>query len=107
MLKMFPVDVPSHNIVETVPEGALFAKVHCFLHTISLSDSIKIRPVLLSQSSSLCVSIVLPCRAGYVEYFNMRLQNSLACSECAVRTVEQDFTLKDFPVHIAEVILVA
>lgn len=107
MPKMFSVDVPSHNIVETVPEGAFFAKVHCFLHTISLLDPVRKQFVLLSQCSSLWVSIILPHCAGYVEYFNMGLQNSLACSERAVWTVEQNFTLKDFPVYIAEVILVA
>lgn len=107
MLKMFPVNVSSHNIVERVPKRAFFAKVHCFLHTISLSDSIKVRFVLLSQCRCLWVPIILPCWTGYVEYFNMRLQSSLACSERAVWTVEQNFTLKDFPVYIAEVILVA
>lgn len=104
---MFPVDVPSHNIVERVPERALFTKVHCFFHTISLSGSIKIGFVILSQCNSLRVSIVLPCWFGHVEYFNVRLQSSLACSECAVWTVEQNFAVKDFPVHIAEMILVA
>lgn len=107
MLKMFPVDVPSHNIVECVPERAFFAKVHCFLHTISLSDPIKKHFIVPSQCSSLRVPIILPCWTGYVEYFNMRLQSSLACSECAVWTVKQNFTIKDFPVYIAEVILVA
>lgn len=37
----------------------------------------------------------------------MRLQSSLACSKRAVGTVEQDFTVQEFPVHITEVILVA
>lgn len=106
MLKMFPVDVPSHNIVECVPERAFFAEVHRSLHTISLSGSIKIHFVLL-QRSSLWAPIILPCWTWYVEYFNMRLQSSLACSEWAVWTVEQNFALKDFPVYIAEVILVA
>lgn len=106
MLKMFPVDVPSHDIVECVPERAFFAEVHRSLHTISLSGSIKIHFVLL-QRSSLWAPIILPCWTWYVEYFNMRLQSSLACSEWAVWTVEQNFALKDFPVYIAEVILVA
>lgn len=107
MLKMFPVDVSSHNIVECVPEWAFFAIVHRLLHTVSLSGSIKIRFGLLVQHSSLWAPIILPCWTRYVEYFNMRLQSSLACSECAVRTVEQNFAVKDFSVYCAEVILVA
>lgn len=81
MLKMFPVDVPPHNIVKSVPERALFAEVHCFLHTISLSHPINLHFVVLSQHSSLWVPITLLCCFGYVEYFNMSLQCLFACSE--------------------------
>ena len=104
MLKMFSVDVSSNHIVETVPECAFFAKIHRFLHSIFLSGSFKIS--FLSQHRSLWAPIIPPCWIGYVEYFNMRLQGSLVCSECAEWTVEQHFPVKEFPVYIAEVILV-
>lgn len=103
MPKVFSVDVPSHNIVEAVPEGAFFAKVHCFLHTLSRLPPINLAALCLSRSMWVSILLVVGC----VEYFHMSLQNSLACRKRAVWTVDQNFTLKDFPMYIAEVILVA
>lgn len=107
MMKMFPVYVPPHDVVECVPEAALFAKVHCFLDAICLSASVEESSVVLSQCSSLQALVVLPGRTGLVKDFNVCLQSSLVCIECAVRTGEQNFTVDNLPVYIAEVILVA
>lgn len=101
---MFPVDVSSHNIIEGVPEGAFFAKVHRFLHTISHSNSVKNGFVLAGQHR---LPMVQASSRPYVKYFNMRFQSSLRGQECAVWAVEQNSTVKYLSVYIAEVILVA
>lgn len=51
--------------------------------------------------------MVLPWGTGYVEYFDVCLQSSLVGSKCAIRTVKQYFALKNVPMYIAEVVLVA
>lgn len=100
MLKVFPVDVLSHGIVETVSIGALFAKVQrprpaeagLVGGHLSLFDGIDPRYLL--------VQFVL------VKHSNVDLQGSLVGDKCAVRTVEKNFILNQSLVRVAEVILV-
>lgn len=105
LLKVFPIDVLSHYIVQRVPVGALFAVVHRLFHTVPASLQ---QPVLHHDpTSSRHTTGALPHSViGHVEKFNVCFQSLFVAIVSAVGAVEQNVVFKVLAVYIAEMAFV-